>query len=122
VVDTGRVIGTVLEQDGGVVEGAKVEIRASDGKSYTTSTTANGTFALDVHHGPITWVISKAGYRTITGISSVSPMNTTELDLPDLPLVKEEERGPSTMLYLAAAIVICMIVVAAALVLRKREH
>jgi PKD repeat protein len=122
VVDTGRVSGTVHDQVGWPVEGAVVKVIAFDGKAYTTTTGANGSFALDVHHGPFTWRITKEGYSAISGSSSVSPMNTTVLDLSDKPLVKEGGRGPSTALYLTAAIVIATVVAAAALVLRTRRR
>ena len=122
VVDEGRVTGTVLDERGRPVEGATVEVRSSDGKAHTASTVANGSFAIDVHHGPLTWVISKEGYGTISGNSSVDPMGTTALDLPVLPLERVEERGPATPLLLMALTVIATVVVAAALVLRRRDR
>ena len=122
VVDTGTVKGTVLDQDGRPVEGARVELTASNGTTRSTTTVANGAFALDVHHGAFTWRVAKDGYGAISGASSVDAMGTTVLDLPALPLEKVEERGPSTPLLLMTLIVIATVVAAAAYVLRRRRH
>jgi len=121
VVNTGKVIGTVLDEIGRPVGGADVEIRASDGKAYTTSTAANGSFALDVHYGVFTWKISKDGYREISGSSLVGPMNTTELDLSDLPLVREDKGGLASSSLMILAVIVILVVIAVALVLMKKR-
>jgi len=117
----GRVEGTVLDERGRPVEGARVELAASNGTTRSTTAVANGAFALDIHHGNFTWRVAKEGYGAISGTSSVSPMGTTVLDLPVLPLERVEERGPSTPLLLMALIVIATAVVAAARVLREKK-
>ena len=101
VVDTGRVTGTVLDGDDKPVRDAKVEIVSSDGKTYNATTAANGSFAVDVHHGPFTWKVSKTGYKAASGSSSVGPMGSTELELSDKPLVKDDKDGPGAGLAMA---------------------
>ena len=123
VVDMGRVTGTVHDKDGRPVGGATIEINASDGRPISMTTGANGSFAMDVHNGAFTWKITKDGYDAISGSGTVSAMGATELNIPDLPLVRVEGRGPSTALLLTAAIVVIVTVaVAAALVLRRRNR
>ncbi len=124
VVDMGRVTGTVLDEEGRPVKDAKVEITASDGKSYTTTTTANGSFALDVFHGDFTWRISKEGYKAISGSSSVVPMGGTELDLADQPLVKKGGEWPastSLLTYVALGAILVMVLTALVMVPRRKR-
>ena len=108
VVDTGTVTGTALDPDGRPVEGAAVEITASDGETCTTQTAADGTFAARVFHGPFGWKISKSGYHAISGNSSVGAMNQTRLDLPGMPAVKNGQGTQSgnwpTVALLVAAV------------------
>ncbi len=111
VVDTGRVTGTVLDGDGKPVKDATVVVTASNGKLYTAMTVANGSFALDVFHGDFTWRISKEGYKSISGSSSVAPMEGTWLDLSDHPLVKEENKNPFSVIFLGLAVLLILIVV-----------
>jgi PKD repeat protein len=119
VVSWGRVTGTVLDEDGRPVEGAAVEMTASDGRTSSTTTAANGSFLMYIHHGAFTWKVAKKGYRTISGSASVEAMGETELDLSDHPLVKVEVKGPSIPLYLLPAIVIILIVAGVVLFLWK---
>ena len=124
VVDTGKVNGTVLDMDGKPVGGAEVKITASDGTTYSTTTVANGTFALDVLHGDFTWRISKEGYKAISGGSSVAPMDTTELDLADRPLVKKGEEWPastSLLTYVALGAILVMVLTALVMVPRRKR-
>ncbi len=121
VVDTGKVTGIVLDEDGKPVKDATVVVTASDGKSYTATTAANGTFSLDVYHGDFTWSISKKGYKVISGSSAVSPMGSRELDLTDHPLVKEEEGGIFSILFLGLAVVLILIVVLALYISRRKR-
>ncbi len=124
VVDKGRVVGIVLDGDGKAVKDATVVVTASDGKSYTTTTAANGSFALDVFHGDFTWRISKEGYKAISGDSSVAPMDTTELDLSDRPLVKKGEEWPaasSLLTYVALGAILVMVLTALVMVPRRKR-
>jgi hypothetical protein len=121
VVDTGRVTGTVLDGDGRPVGGATIEIVASDDRTYKTSTAANGSFAVDVPHGAITWRISKESYRTISGSSSVNAMDETELDISDQPLVKEDGVGPSGASFMILAVIVVLLVVGDALFILMRR-
>ncbi len=120
VVDTGRVTGTVLDEVGRHVEGATIEVIASDGRTCSAKSVENGSFAMDVRHGTFTWRVTKEGHGMISGTSTVSAMGATELDLPALPLRREELRGSSTPLSLIMAIVVITAAVATALVLWTR--
>ena len=121
VVDTGKVTGRVSDKDGMAVEGAKVEVTASNGKTYSTTTDANGRFTMVVYNGDLTWRVSKEGYRTVSGSSSVDPMDETDLGLSDYPLVREEKSETSNGLVIIAAVVIVVMVVGIALILLKRK-
>ncbi len=111
VVDTGRVYGTVLDEEGSPVGGATVEVTASNGRSYTTTTTVNGSFALVIYHGLFIYNISKEGYTTLSGSASVGTMNVTELDLSDQPMVRENEDGPSDNSMLVPVVAVCLVIV-----------
>jgi hypothetical protein len=106
VVETGRVTGTVLDGNKKPVGGASVEVIASHGIDRTQKTAADGTFSIDIYHGPFTWTISKAGYRKISGSSSVNPMDEVQLDLSDHPLLKEDKEGPSGSLMMPVLLII----------------
>lgn len=69
----------------------------------------------------ITWKVIKKGYKAVSGISSVDAMGMTELDLSEHPLLKEEETGPSILLYLIPVVVLVLVVVGVGLFLRTRK-
>jgi len=124
VVATGRVTGTVLDRDGKLVGGAEVTITASDGRIYSRFTSEDGSFIMNVSHGNFTWRISKEGYKTISGDSSVAPMDTAELDLSDTPLVSEDEVGFMPSPPLISAVIAGLVVIGYALFVlgRKRKE
>ncbi len=121
VVDTGRVTGTVLDKEGGPVEGALVRMTASNGRTYTTMTAANGSFSLEVYHGTFTWMVMKQGYEAISGSSTVAPMDVKELDLSDTPLVREDEKEPPTSSLLMPVVLIVLLVVLGSLILIRTK-
>ncbi len=121
VVATGRINGTVLGKGGRPVEGATVEVIAADGSLHSTATAADGLFSLEVPHGDFAWKVSKAGFRTVSGNSSVDAMDSTELDFSDLPLVREDEEGSPNLSYLILAIVLVLVLVSAGVVLLLRK-
>ena len=110
VVDTGTVTGTVLDANGKPVEGATIEIIASNGMIGTSITPVNGTFSIDVPQGPFTWNITKSGYHKISGNFSVDAMKETQLDLSDHPLKKEEKKGPSGVSLMPVVLIAIVIV------------
>jgi hypothetical protein len=126
VVDTGKVTGTVLDGKQIPVEGATVELIASDGTTCTTKTAMDGTFSVVIHHGSFLWTISKDGYQNISGIHSVDPMGDIQLDLSGHPLKKREARGQTVQASLPALPIIILVIAAAAgiggyLIVRNRR-
>jgi hypothetical protein len=121
VVDTGRVYGTVLDEKGRPVEGAKVELTRSNGTTCSTTTGANGSFALDIFHGNFNWSISKEGYRIISGRAAVKPMDEVEIELSNFPLVKEADNGPPILLFVMPVVVVLLVVIVVALFFLKRR-
>ncbi|MBN1540463.1 MAG: carboxypeptidase regulatory-like domain-containing protein, partial [Candidatus Thermoplasmatota archaeon] len=110
VIDTGRVTGTVLDGDGKPVEGAHVEITASDGEVYATTTGADGSFSLEIPNGPFSWKVSKDGYVTVAGTGTVAAMGDEGLDLSGEPLVRQKQgsEDDNILLYLVIAAVIVL--------------
>jgi len=100
VVGTGTVSGVVLDKGGKPVEGATVELTASDGATRTATTDANGTFGMEVPHGAFEWKVSKKGYKPLSGDGTVDAMGEAELDLAGRPMVKEEKDSPGSGLAL----------------------
>jgi len=121
VVDTGRVIGTVLDEKGRPVEGARVELTRSNGTTCSTTTGANGSFAVDIFHGNFNWSISKEGYRTISGRAAVKPMDATELGLSNYPLVRETEDEPPMLLFVMPVVISLVAVIAVVLSKKKKR-
>jgi len=114
VVDTGKVTGTVLDAKQIPVEGATVELIASDGTTCTTKTAMDGTFSVVIHHGSFLWTISKDGYQNISGIHWVDPMGDIQLDLSDHPLKKREAGGQTAEHSTPMVPILALVVVAAA--------
>jgi len=110
VIDIGTVKGIVLDEKGSDVEGAMVEISASDGKKYTSTTGSDGAFSIELPHGPFTWKISKEGFESISGSSTAVAMSEIQLDLSDSPLVKHDE-GISIILFIIPLIIAILLVV-----------
>ena len=122
VVDIGSVTGTVLDQDGHPVEGALVELIVPNGTIRSATSGTDGSFALDVHHGSFVWRVSKDGYSTVSGNSSVAAMGARELDLPGMPLMKKAGEGPSGPDLIVPMALIIVVVVGLALVLLLRRR
>ncbi len=95
VIDTGLVKGIVHENDGKPIENAIIYILASNNETYTAMTGPDGSFSLEIDYGTFTWRISKEGYRSISGSSSVNAMDEIQLDLSNKNLEKEPETEPS---------------------------
>jgi len=111
VVDTGNIRGTVIDNDGRHIEGARVEIIANNGKTYTGITNSDGTFSVEVFSGNITWKITKQGYKSISGISYVSPFEDFVLNLSDTPLIKEKSSSPPIVPVLIPIILLLLIII-----------
>lgn len=127
VVDTATVNGVVLDGDGKPISGATVEITASNGEIYTTTTGPDGSFSLEIFHGPFAWRISKDGYRTISGTGSADPAGEVGIDLSGHPLEKEKEKervGPLSaalcFILLLVAVIVILIGVVLFFLLRKK--
>ncbi|MBN1539176.1 MAG: PKD domain-containing protein [Candidatus Thermoplasmatota archaeon] len=111
VIDKGTVSGTVLDDEEQPVEGALVEITASDGNVYSATTGSDGSFSLEVPYGPFAWKISKDGYETISGTGTVAAMGDADIDLSGEPMVREKEDGKDSNLLLWILIVIILIAI-----------
>ncbi|MBN1389117.1 MAG: PKD domain-containing protein, partial [Candidatus Thermoplasmatota archaeon] len=112
VIDKGTVSGTALDDDEQPVEGALVEITASDGNVYSATTGADGSFSIEIPYGPFSWKISKEGYDTITGTGTVPAMGDTDIDLSGEPMVREKEEGKDSNLLLWVLIIVIIILIA----------
>ncbi|MDG6224438.1 MAG: carboxypeptidase-like regulatory domain-containing protein, partial [Candidatus Thermoplasmatota archaeon] len=124
VVDTGILKGTVRDKDGDPVPGATFEVLASDGKTYTATTLSDGSFSLEIPHGPFSWKIMKDGYKPITGTGSINALEEKDLDLSGSALEKEEGSSFPIMLVVIPAIIILLLIVGIVLflVLRKKKE
>ena len=121
VVETGIVKGIVLDEKGDPVEGALIEITASNGEVYTATTGSDGSFSIEIHHGSFDWKITKDGYEPISGSASVNAMEEINLDMSDAPLVKEKKTGTNMLLLIILIIVIVLIIVGIVIFLFTRR-
>ena len=129
VVDTGRVIGIVLDGDSVPVEGATVEITASNGLNYTTKAGSDGSFSMEIYQGAFDWNISKSGYRSIWGSSFVDAMGEVFLNLSDDPLIKEEipviednGNGFPILVLIIPLILLVIVIIGIAFILLRRKN
>ncbi|MDG6224348.1 MAG: PKD domain-containing protein, partial [Candidatus Thermoplasmatota archaeon] len=74
VVGTGKLNGIVLDADGKPVPGATFEVIASDGRTYSATSSSDGSFSLEIPHGPFSWKIMKDGYKPISGTGSIDAL------------------------------------------------
>ncbi len=109
VIDTGEVGGIVNDENGQPVISAYIEITTSDGELHTTETGANGSFFISIPHGYFTWVISKEGYKTISGNSSVKAMNETHMGFILESIPKETSERSVAQIYVSMIISIIVI-------------
>jgi len=109
VIDTGEVRGIVNDENGQPVISAYIEITTSDGQLHTTETGANGSFFISIPHGYFKWVISKEGYKTISGNSSVKAMNETHMDFILESIPKETSERFFNHIYVSMIISIIVI-------------
>ncbi len=126
VIDTGKVSGIVKNSDGVPIEGATVEITTSAGTPFTIDTETDGSFSVEIPYGPFTWKITKEGYKTISGIGTVGPMEEETIDLSEEPMIREKEKSESnsvsiTMFIILIIVIIFLIGLILLLLLRKKE-
>ena len=121
VMDTGIVKGIVLDEKGDLIEGAIIDITASNGEIHTYRTGSDGSFSIEVYHGSFTWKIMKEGYKPISGTGSVNALEETVLDLSETPLIIEENAVTSILFFIIPIIVIVLIILGIAIFLISRR-
>ncbi len=123
VKNTGVVKGIVLDDKGKPIDGALIEIVASDGKTYTFTTAPDGSFSLEIPPGSITWKITKSGYGTITGSSTVDILGENTLDLAGTPMKKTASTGTSPILFIVPAMIVILLIIGPVifLIMRKKK-
>jgi hypothetical protein len=110
----GRIVGTLLDEDGNPIPGALVTVTTSSGEFYTTKTQLNGSFNINAPQGTLTWEITISGFQTLRGSIEVKALEIVELDLSDLPMRKEDDGG-SPLIFISAGILLLIIIIAAIL-------
>jgi PKD repeat protein len=120
VIDFGRVTGFVFDEQGKPVIGATFEA-VSAGRIFTTVTSTNGSFTMDLPMGGITWKITKEGYDTLSGKAIVEPMKTTFID-PD-PMSKEDAGGSGlTIFWIVILVVLAIPGIAISVMVWRRNY
>ncbi|MFO8050330.1 MAG: PKD domain-containing protein, partial [Thermoplasmatota archaeon] len=123
VIDTGTVIAVVVDVNGIPVDGADVEIIASDGTVSSAVTGVDGMFSIDIYHGEFNWTISRNGYMPISGTSHVAAMEEIELDLSDTPLVRKEDTKSFVWFFITLiSVLFFMIGVSVVFIFTKRRR
>ena len=112
--------GRLLDGNGDPIEGALVEITASDGNRYTTTTGPDGSFSIDVPKGSFTWKISKEGYEELSGESSTGDLGENIIKLKEIP-TDPDEKGIDIIFILIPLIVFILIIVGIAIFLFTRR-
>ena len=123
VIRDGTLTGTVLDENGNAVEGATVEILTSDGETLTTETGVTGYFTIQIPEGAYEWRISKEGFDTSSGTSSIKALETKEMESSECELTGE--RSGILLFVLLFLLVLIIVVIMAAvlgiLLFRKRS-
>jgi len=113
--------GNVLDENGDPVEGANVEINATDGETYNTVTRADGSFLQEVPKGPFTWRISKEGYDELSGGSSTENLGDLTIKLKESPTTNDDDRIV-TILILVSLILSLLVLTGIAIFLISRRR
>jgi hypothetical protein len=123
IIDTGKVTGILFDKDGNTVKGATVFINASDGEIHTMETGSDGSFSFEIWYGSFTWRISKEGYETIYGNSSVKAMSETNMDL-SIKSIQERASEKSKIPIVVGVTILMLAILGFALfiVLSKRRE
>jgi parallel beta-helix repeat protein len=121
VVDKGTLKGTVLNKNGSPLKGAKITVRASDGKDYLGITSANGSFIVEVFMGEATYKITKPGYKSISGAVAVQPMGITVLDTTGTTLEEEAKSAGLPLVPIIIGVGILLLIIGAVLFLLLRK-
>ncbi|MDG6224440.1 MAG: PKD domain-containing protein [Candidatus Thermoplasmatota archaeon] len=122
VIDTGIVKGIVLDEKGDPVKGAQVKITASNDEEYSIETGTNGSFSLEIFHGPFSWTVTKDGYEHIYGDGEIAPMEEMFLDLSGDPMVRERGSGSLILIIIIISIMVLAAAGIAMFLLRKRRE
>jgi len=124
VVDKGTLKGTVLNKNGSPLKGAKITVRASDGRDYLGISSANGSFIVDVFMGDATYKITKPGYKSVSGAVTIRPMETTVLDSAGTTLEPASRTGLSPLLFIIAGIGVGLLIAGLVLffILRRKKE
>ncbi|MDG6224439.1 MAG: PKD domain-containing protein [Candidatus Thermoplasmatota archaeon] len=121
VIDTGIVKGIVLDENGDPVKGAQVKITASNDEEYSIETGTNGSFSLEIFHGPFSWIVAKDGYEHIYGDGEIAPMEEMFLDLSGDPMVRERGSGSLILILLLISIMALAAAGIAMFLLRRKK-
>jgi hypothetical protein len=121
VKNTGVVKGIILDDGGKPIDGAIVEIVASDGKTYTFTSAPDGSFSIAIPPGSFTWKITKSGYGTVTGSSTVNILGENTLDLAGTPMKKTASTGTSPILFIVPAVIVILLIVGVVVFILMRK-
>ena len=113
VVDNGTFTGRVIDGNGNAVEGAFVEIVTQDGDTLTAETDKKGFFTIEIPEGSFEWRISKEGFKTSSGASSIRALETKELPSSDGELIKEEKGSFLFIILIILALIVIIAIVSA---------
>lgn len=111
VTDVGWISGVVVDDKGNPISGAIVKMTDLEGHEYTTTTSFNGSFVIEVKQSKINYEISMKGYESIIGSIQSRALKTIEIDQSDTVLVKEEEtNGIFIIIFIIVGIIVVIVI------------
>ncbi len=123
VYNTGTLTGSVIDNHGNGISGAKVTVTDPGGNEYSSTTGTNGSFSISVPEGQVTWKIEKGGYGNLEGTSSISIMEETKLDGTKTVMKRTDDKGSPFILIMIIILVIVILLgfVIGFIIIRKKK-
>lgn len=106
---SGGLAGTIRDEKGGAITGAKVEATLAPGQSWATTSGGDGRYSLSVLSGTLTVAASAPGYTSYvtTGITVMAGSTTTlNITLTELHTISGYVRDATTSRPLSATVVL----------------
>ena len=125
VVLDGVLKGIVMDPEENPINGAKIEVIASDGKTYTTESSMDGSFKISIPQGPFQWKISKDNFEGSSGSSNMIAMEEISIAKEKTVLKETSEVSSGITIILIVIIVFFLIILIgiglAIVFIRKRK-
>jgi len=126
VLSSATVSGTLVDNEGNILSGATILITDSSGKETSTTTDENGRYELVIQFGNYSWMITKGGYGTLSGVEYIGVGENSKISSENI-IIKKKEGSSGGPIGLILVIILLILVLAVGIgitlfMIRKKKN